>query len=615
LTEATLPLATRRMRRERRLRQRLGPPAAQTAVSSRQLTSGLALACAVAIVLAALVTRGPAGTSSSLQESPLDFSLAFNLHALRPDLATGVGALVMPVTYAIVEGDTLLSIAFQFGSSVESIRLASSLEDTDAVSVGQVLVIPPARSVLHPVDASITLAEVADAFSVDPEILAAYNGVAPEVAEEPLARSVVILPAAVLGPTAFQTPAQAPSREASETYTVVGGDTILGIAEKLGVEPSALVTANGLVEPDRIVVGDALTVPLWSRPARDAEGAANIALPAATEASREVERPTAPIVYSVEPGDTLHGLADRFGLDIYTLANNNNISMAAADTIAIGRQLTILPVSGLLYTVERGDTLSGIAERFRVDLGPIIDFNYLEDVDFITAGRELILPGAAPLIPPAPPAPPAPASARPYEVRPGDSVLAIAQRFGVSPEAIVAANGLRSADRIAVGDTLRIVPGAGGGVAARSGPGAQAVTRNLPVPQPGPARELAPSVGGGSVVSVAMQYRGARYVFGGTTPAGFDCSGYVYYVLSRAGKPVSRGMWGQYNAGGHPGRGALQPGDIVFFQNTYMAGLSHNGIYIGNGQFIHASDPSSGVKVSSLSEAYWASRWFGATRV
>ena len=53
----------------------------------------------------------------------------------------------------------------------------------------------------------------------------------------------------------------------------------------------------------------------------------------------------------------------------------------------------------------------------------------------------------------------------------------------------------------------------------------------------------------------------------------------------------------------------------MFFQNTYMAGLSHNGIYIGNGQFIHASDPSSGVKVSSLSEAYWASRWFGATRV
>ena len=53
----------------------------------------------------------------------------------------------------------------------------------------------------------------------------------------------------------------------------------------------------------------------------------------------------------------------------------------------------------------------------------------------------------------------------------------------------------------------------------------------------------------------------------------------------------------------------------MFFQNTYMPGLSHNGIYIGNGQFVHASDERSGVKVSSLSESYWASRWFGATRV
>jgi cell wall-associated NlpC family hydrolase len=526
----------------------------------------------------------------------------------------------MPVTYAIAHGDTLLSIAYQFGSSVEAIRLASSLADADELSNGQVLVIPPARSVLHPVDANTTLAEISEAFNVNTDVLAAYNGVAP-VADGPLDREVVILPAAVLGPTAF---APAPGATDGPTYKVVEGDTILGIAARLGVEATALVNANGITNSNRIVVGDELTVPLWSRPARQGVSADAAALIAASEATRSAERP-APVTYAVEPGDTLHGLADRFGLDVYTLVNNNNMSLSGADLLSVGRELTILPVSGLMYTVERGDTLSGIAQKFQVDLGPVIDFNYLEDADSITVGKELILPGGIPLPPPPPPAPVAPASGR-YQVGPGDSVLSIAQRFGVTSADIVAANGLRSADRISIGDSLRIVSGAAAlAPAARSAPAApaarpaaasQTVTRNLPVPQPqAQPAPVAPSAGGGSVVSIAMQHRGARYVWGGTTPAGFDCSGFVYYVMNRAGKPVSRGMWGQYNAGSHPGRGALQPGDMVFFQNTYMAGLSHNGIYIGGGQFIHASTPGSGVIVSSLSESYWASRWFGATRV
>lgn len=69
------------------------------------------------------------------------------------------------------------------------------------------------------------------------------------------------------------------------------------------------------------------------------------------------------------------------------------------------------------------------------------------------------------------------------------------------------------------------------------------------------------------------------------------------------------------NAGRRVSRGELQPGDLVFFQNTYIPGLSHGGIYIGNGQFIHAADERSGVVASSLSDPYWESRWLGATRL
>jgi cell wall-associated NlpC family hydrolase len=112
-----------------------------------------------------------------------------------------------------------------------------------------------------------------------------------------------------------------------------------------------------------------------------------------------------------------------------------------------------------------------------------------------------------------------------------------------------------------------------------------------------------------------MKLLGAPYVWGGSSPAGFDCSGYVWYAVRQAGKSISRGLLGQYNSGSHPGRDELAPGDLVFFQNTYTPGLSHNGIYLGNGQFVHAADEASGVTVSSLSTAYWSSHWFGATRL
>lgn len=125
----------------------------------------------------------------------------------------------------------------------------------------------------------------------------------------------------------------------------------------------------------------------------------------------------------------------------------------------------------------------------------------------------------------------------------------------------------------------------------------------------------APSSLGQQAVNVAMQYVGYRYRYGGTSPSGFDCSGFVYYVYHKTlGVPVTRDMYTQTVSGTRISRNALQPGDMVFFQNTYKRGLSHAGIYIGNGKFIHAENESTGVVISSLSTSYWSSRWYGATR-
>ena len=119
---------------------------------------------------------------------------------------------------------------------------------------------------------------------------------------------------------------------------------------------------------------------------------------------------------------------------------------------------------------------------------------------------------------------------------------------------------------------------------------------------------------GQSVVSIALGKVGSRYVYGAVGPRSFDCSGFTYYVYNQAGTRISRDMRAQLNSGTRISTSELQPGDLVFWQNTYKRGLSHVGIYIGGGKFVHAGNERSGVLVSSMNTAYWASRYVGATR-
>ncbi len=120
---------------------------------------------------------------------------------------------------------------------------------------------------------------------------------------------------------------------------------------------------------------------------------------------------------------------------------------------------------------------------------------------------------------------------------------------------------------------------------------------------------------GQQIVSFALQFQGYPYVYAGEGPYAFDCSGFTMFVIrSTLGIEVPHDMRVQYQMGRSINRDELQPGDLVFFANTLHPGMSHNGIYIGGGQFVHAETESAGVKISDLDSDYYSSRWYGAVR-
>ncbi len=121
---------------------------------------------------------------------------------------------------------------------------------------------------------------------------------------------------------------------------------------------------------------------------------------------------------------------------------------------------------------------------------------------------------------------------------------------------------------------------------------------------------VAPPSRYGDVVGIAMRYLGVPYSWGGSSPSGFDCSGLVMYVYAQVGVSLPHYTGAQWSYGVPVSRSDLQPGDLVFFD-----GLGHVGIYIGGGQFVHAPQTGDVVKISSLSEGWYAATYDGARRI
>jgi cell wall-associated NlpC family hydrolase len=128
--------------------------------------------------------------------------------------------------------------------------------------------------------------------------------------------------------------------------------------------------------------------------------------------------------------------------------------------------------------------------------------------------------------------------------------------------------------------------------------------------QPHAARPVAGQVSVGSqAVTDALRLRGVPYVWGGSTPAGFDCSGFTAYVYGKLGISLAHSTYAQWDAGTHVLKRDLQPGDLVFFD-----GIGHVGISIGGGRFIHAPHTGAVVSIDRLSSSWYGAEYDGAVR-
>jgi PPM family protein phosphatase len=180
----------------------------------------------------------------------------------------------------------------------------------------------------------------------------------------------------------------------------------------------------------------------------------------------------------------------------------------------------------------------------------------------------------------------------------GDNVTVLIARFG--------APGVERTRPDVAAPVLSRIVGVLAAVATLAGCSSAAPRSARPPAVSGPVSSPTPA----GIVSTALKYVGAPYARGGSSPAGFDCSGFVMFVYRRHGVALPHGAAPQYRLGSPVSREDLEPGDIVFFD-----GLRHSGIYIGGARFVHATKPGDVVKVSRIDEDWFRRRWVGARRV
>jgi N-acetylmuramoyl-L-alanine amidase len=329
-----------------------------------------------------------------------------------------------PVTrrHTVRSGENLTRIAQRYGVRLTDLMRANGLNARSRLLVGQHLVVPTPRpdDRVHTVRPGQTLSGLAQAHHIPLWELARVNDLG--VRGRLRVGQRLILPG--VGPAPLPA-ARSGSRSGSgsPTHTVRRGETLSGLAARYRVSQSALARANGLGLWARLLVGQRLVVPTDGAPARPRE-------------------------HRVGRGETLSGLAARYRVPLGDLARANGLSTRAR--LLKGQHLVIptdgAPAPPREHRVGRGETLSGLAARYRVPLGDLARANGLSTRTRLLKGQRLVIPGGGG----------GASGPRVHVIRRGESLSRIALRYDVSVEALQSTNALRDADRLMVGTRLVI---------------------------------------------------------------------------------------------------------------------------------------------------------------